>query len=190
MWVSVVVAAVGGLILADRLGVFGRAPLGDFRKYHKKTFLVVRVIDGDTFDVDIPDGQYARTRIRLWGVDTPETVKPETPAQHFGHQASQFSKGALLGKKVRLELDRRSTRGTRGRLLAFVYLPDERMLNRVLVADGYAYADPRYEHRFKAEFGRLQTAARTARVGLWSGVQRSDLPYYYRGKVKLPANQQ
>ena len=46
----------------------------DLQKYHEKIFTVVNVMDGDTIDIDIPDGKYDRTRIRLWGVDTPETA--------------------------------------------------------------------------------------------------------------------
>ncbi|MHC4596883.1 MAG: hypothetical protein ACYS19_18295, partial [Planctomycetota bacterium] len=49
----------------------------DFQKYHTKTFTVVNVVDGDTVDVDVPDGEYKYTRIRLWGIDTPETKSDE-----------------------------------------------------------------------------------------------------------------
>jgi micrococcal nuclease len=71
-------------------------------------------------------------------------------------------------------------------LLAYVFLPDGRMLNSVLVAEGYGYADPRYEHRYKASFARLQRQAMEARAGLWKDVRNEDLPYYYRESLKLP----
>ena len=48
----------------------------DFQKYHRKTFTVLEVIDGDTLDIDIPDGEHDDTRIRLIGVDTPRQNIP------------------------------------------------------------------------------------------------------------------
>jgi len=186
LWIVAVAAAVGGLILAQRLGLLGSRPLADFEKYHDKTFPVVKVVDGDTIDVKVPDGKYPHTRIRFWGVDTPETAKQSAAAQHFADQAGEFTSRACLGKEVRLELDERQTRGVHGRLLAYVYLPDGRMLNRLLVEKGYAYADPRFDHRLKRRFRRLQKQARKARLGLWKDVTRADLPYYYRKTLKLP----
>ena len=53
----------------------GQQPLADdILKYHSKSFLVIKVVDGDTIDIDVPDEPYDHTRIRLWGVDTPETT--------------------------------------------------------------------------------------------------------------------
>jgi len=185
-----VLVGIAGLVAADRLGLFGFAPIPDVQKYHEKFFLVVNVVDGDTLDVDVPDGRYRRTRIRLWGVDTPETVRPDTPPQHFGKEASAFTRSQTLNKRVRLVLEPyRKTRDRHGRLLAFVYLPDGRMLNRLLIEEGYAYADPRYEHHLQAEFRRLQRRARQAGKGLWKGLSKDDLPYYYRQRLKLPSNQ-
>jgi micrococcal nuclease len=176
-----------GLVLADRAGLFGRKPAARHADYHNQTFRVVRVVDGDTLDVDAPDtvNQRKTTRIRLWGVDTPETVKPNTPVQHFGPEASAFVKDRCTGQQVRLELDRSQTRDKYKRLLAYVYLPDGRMLNRVLIEEGYGYADPRFDHAYQAEFLRLQDRARRAERGLWKRVKESDLPSYWRGKVDL-----
>jgi micrococcal nuclease len=176
----------GGLVAADRWGAFGRAPTSDVQTYDGKSFLVVHSVDGDTLDIDAPDGGRDRTRIRLWAVDTPETVKPDTPPQHFGHEAGEFTKSLTLGKTVRLELDPRETRDKYGRLLAFLWLEDGRMLNRVLVEQGCAYADPRYPNRYEAEFNRLQQQAKKARRGLWKDVRNDDLPYYYKDKLPLP----
>ena len=57
----------------------------DVRKYHGKTFTVVNAVDGDTIDINIPDGKYEQTRIRLWGVDTPETKHPSIGAVSYTH---------------------------------------------------------------------------------------------------------
>ena len=179
-------ALIAAAVAADRVGLFGKTPPADLAKYHNHGFGVVRVIDGDTLDIDCPDGTYPHTRVRLWGVDTPETVKPESPVEHFGPQATEFTRAAAEGKTVTLELERRTTRDKHGRLLAYVFLEDGQMLNRLLVEEGYGYADPRYEHRHSDEFARVQRRAVRERLGLWADVRNDDLPYYYRDVLKLP----
>lgn len=188
--VIVLLAAIGFLLyVGDRQGVFGTKPAPDYEKYHDQHFRVVRVVDGDTIDLDVSDGGRSHTRVRLWGVDTPETVKPNTPPQHYGKQASQETARLTLDKTVRLGLlasrSPTSTRDKYGRLLAYIYLEDRQMLNRVLVEQGFAYADPRFPHPHKEEFQALQDQARRERRGLWRDVKESDLPYYWRGKIHL-----
>jgi micrococcal nuclease len=173
-------AVLGGLVVADHLGWLGLHEGTDYERYHGQTLRCVKVVDGDTLDVDLRDGRWPHTRIRLWGVDTPETKKPDTPVQHFGPEASRFTRELCLGRDLRLELLPRDTRGNFGRLLAYVYLPDGRMLNRMLVAEGYAYADPRFDHRYRDEFRALMKQARDAGRGLWAEVTPEDLPYYLR----------
>lgn len=183
-----IIAAVAALVLADRYGVFGRQPTADRADYDGLTVTCVKVVDGDTLDVDIPDGRHATTRIRLWGVDTPETVKDNTPVQHFGPEATALTKRLALDKPVTLRLEPNATpRDKHGRLLAYVMLPDGRMLNRVLLETGHAYADPRYDHHLRDEFLDLQARALKQRQGLWKEAHSSDLPYYWQGKVKLPS---
>ncbi len=184
---AVVAAVLAALVLADRTGIFGRAPKGDFAVYDGATFRVVRVVDGDTLDVDAPDRNKSSTRIRLWGVDTPEVYKKDGTVDHFGPQASDFAKSLANGRLVKLELEPgRNTRGRYGRLLAFVRLGAGPVLNRLLIEEGYGYADPRYGHSRKAEYARVQRAAMKARCGLWKEVKESDLPRYYQGRLKLP----
>jgi len=187
-WIAGIVAVAAGSMVADRMGVFGHAPVADIDKYDGHSGRVVHVVDGDTIDLDIRDRKYPHTRVRLWGVDTPETVKENTPVQHFGPEATAFTREAVGGETVRLQLDPRQTRDRYGRLLAYVYGPDGRMLNRELIRRGYAYADPRYDHAQKREFLRLQRLAKQAGRGLWEEVTRDDLPYYYRRSLELPAD--
>jgi len=61
--------------------------------------LCTRVVDGDTIILD------GHERVRLIGVDTPETKDPRKPVQYFGKEASEFTKRMVEGKKVRLEYD-------------------------------------------------------------------------------------
>ena len=56
----------------------------DRTRYHNKVFSCTAVMDGDTFEIDISDGRYSRTRVRMWGVDTPEVEGSRRPPGHFG----------------------------------------------------------------------------------------------------------
>lgn len=176
------------LLLADRGGLFGHANQPDWDKYQEKTFAVAKVVDGDTLDLDIPDGRHSHTRIRLLGVDTPETVAPDRPVGYFGPQASGFVKRTVLGKNVKVELDRTRTRDKYNRLLAYLLLADGENLSLLLIREGYGYADPRFGHPMIRQCKAAQTDAMKNSRGLWAGVSDADLPYYYQGKLKLPAD--
>ena len=151
----------------------------DIQKYDAKSFTVVNVVDGDTIDIDIPDIKYETTRIRLLGVDTPETKNPKTGPMYFGRQASEFTKELTLGKKITVFLDKNgNTRGKYGRLLAYVKLPDGSFLNEVLLKEGYAYADLRFRHSLYQKYSQLESLARNSKAGLWKEVTKAQLPYW------------
>lgn len=174
------------LLLADRGGLFGHANQPDWDKYQGKVFVVAKVVDGDTYDLDIPDGRHDHTRIRLLGVDTPETVAPDKPVGYFGPQASAFAKKTALGKNVTVELDRTRTRDKYDRLLAYLRLEDGENLSLLLIRQGYGYADPRFPHPMVGECKKAQTEAMKNGRGLWAGASKEDLPYYYQDTLKLP----
>jgi len=115
-----------------------------------------------------------------------ETVKPDSPVEYFGPEATAFVRRSVGGKTVSLQLDPMRTRDKYGRLLAYVILPDGRNLNLDIVATGHGYADPRFDNPLKRDVARAQREARKAVRGLWAEVKASDLPRYYRGKIKLP----
>jgi len=158
----------------------------DLEKYHKKTLTVVKVVDGDTIDIDIPDANKNYTRIRLWGIDTPETKSEEPAVRSLGLQAAEFTAKLALGKQVTVYLEEHRTRGKYGRLLAYVQLPDDRFLNQVLVAEGFAYADLRFRHSLYHRYQQLEASARRQKKGLWEEVTREQLPeWLQREKPKL-----
>ncbi len=155
----------------------------DFQKYHAQTFTVVKVVDGDTIDIDIPDVNDSYTRIRLWGIDTPETKNPNVGVMYFGPEAAEFATKLVLGKPVTVYLDEgNNTRGKYGRLLAYVQLPDGRFLNEVLLTGGFAYADSRFRHSFYNRYKQLEASARSLKKGLWEKVTRDQLPKWLQDK--------
>jgi micrococcal nuclease len=130
--------------------------------------VLVRVIDGDTIDVTI-DG--SEERVRLIGIDTPETKKPDTPVQCFGPEASDFTHSLLPeGSVLHLERDVEA-RDAYGRLLAYVYRVDDGLfVNMEIVLRGYARPltiPPNINHA--DEFVAAARSAREANAGLWNG---------------------
>ncbi|MBD8141847.1 thermonuclease family protein [Frigoribacterium sp. CFBP 13605] len=129
--------------------------------------VVDRVVDGDTVVVLVAG---ERERIRLIGVDTPETVKPDAPVDCFGPEASTFTTAALPeGATVWLEDDASQGDADRyDRLLRYVWSPDGTMLNERLVAEGYGREDTYDDaYRYRDRFVAAEASAEASRVGLW-----------------------
>lgn len=125
---------------------------------------VERVVDGDTLLID------GRRRVRLQGVNAPESVKPDWPVEPFGPQASDFTKRFVTqsGGKLRLEIDGESV-DQHGRFLAFAWGGD-RLLNEELVRAGLARATLGYDFspRKKERLRKAQQEAKRAQRGIWS----------------------
>jgi micrococcal nuclease len=155
----------------------------DGQKYHGKTFTVVNVVDGDTFDLDIADGENDTTRIRPLGVDTPETVHPKYPPMYYGSEATEYTEELVLNKKVTIEIDTVSkSRDIYGRLLCFVRLDDGSDFGVTMIENGLAYADLRFEHGRYEKYTQLQLKAVKARVGLWDKVEKKQFPKWLQRK--------
>ena len=180
---NLIFVLLAALILAGR-GQQGPED-GDFPRYNNKQFQVLRVVDGDTFDLDSPDGDKSYTRVRLWGVDTPETKAPGKPVGYFGPEATAFTEEMVAGRTVRIELERENTRGKFGRLLGFVYSEEGKMLNEELLRSGHAYADGRWRHRFYFRFGQIEKQARKNKRGLWGDVKAQDIPQHVRKRLGI-----
>lgn len=132
-------------------------------KISKNLYNVTRIVDGDTIVIDYKGKQ---EKVRLIGVNTPETVKPNSPVEHYGKEASDFTKKMLTNKKVELEFDI-GQRDKYNRLLAYIYL-DGVMFNKTLVKEGYAQVmtiPPNV--KYADEFIKLQKEARENKRGLW-----------------------
>lgn len=159
---AVLILLVAGLIgyqSLPEIGSDGSGPVGG----ESGSARVERVVDGDTVILSAGLGSS-----RIVGVDTPETVKPDTPVQCFGPQASAFSKEVLgAAGKVRYRVAREPI-DSYGRSLVYLWLPDGRFFNAMLVRRGYARTLPFPPNtRYAPLFQRLaEEAARSGR-GLW-----------------------
>jgi len=129
---------------------------------------VIKVSDGDTINVDA-DG--ATLKIRLYGIDAPETPKVNRrtgwnskPGQPYGNEAWHALERKINRQRVRVEvIDIDQYR----RLVSVVWL-SSRNINRELVADGWAWAYRQYLDRPHAsEYTNAEEQARAKRLGLW-----------------------
>lgn len=155
----------------------------DFQKYHRQSFTVLEVIDGDTIDINIPDGTFEDTRIRLLGIDTPETKHPTVGLMYYGPEATKFTTEKALGQQVTVLLDTvGDVRDRYGRLLAYVVLPNGNVLNEELIRNGFAYAYLTYPHGEFDEYKLLMEEAMSKKTGLWGNVTRDQLPKWLRSK--------
>lgn len=144
-------------------------------------YKVTRVIDGDTLEIDFDIGDSKGSlasdasitgihKIRLLGINTPETVDPRRPVQCYGKEASAYLKSLIQGEYVQLEYD--DTQGQYdkyNRILAYIYTQDAQMINKKMIAEGYAY-EYTYNtpYKYRDSFKAAQTIAERESRGLWS----------------------
>ena len=128
---------------------------------------VERVVDGDTIIVS------GVGRVRLIGVDTPESVDPRRPVEFFGKEAGAFTRRLVDGKRVRLEYDWERT-DRYGRTLAYVYLPDGTFVNAEIIRQGYGHAYTRFPFEHLDRFRQFEREARQAGRGLWGATPAAE----------------
>src|SRR6185436_20800020 len=123
-WLVIALGSIAAAAsVADHCGVFGT--LGpDRQRYDRTIATITNVVDGDTFDLDLPDSNTGTTRVRLLGIDCPEVAHGAgESAGPFGREAANFAKSEFLGKRVRVVLDpTRPARDKHGRLLAYLFV--------------------------------------------------------------------
>ncbi|UJA20982.1 hypothetical protein HJD18_12700 [Thermoleophilia bacterium SCSIO 60948] len=148
-------------------GPGGFGPPGDAGELEPGATLnaeVTRVVDGDTFEAELPGGE--TEDVRMIGVDTPETVDPDEPVGCYGQQASDYTKRTLDGRAVELELGA-EPRDDYGRLLAYVVLDGE-SVNAQLLERGLAETLTMAPNdAMAARFAALERDAAAAGRGLW-----------------------
>lgn len=124
-------------------------------------YTVQRVVDGDTLVLQ------GGTRVRLLGVDTPETKHPHKPVEPLGPEAAAFTRRHVEGRSVTLQFDR-ERRDRYRRVLAYVFVGDW-FLNEELIRAGYSRAETRFpfSNRMKKRFRAAEAEARENRRGIW-----------------------
>ena len=145
----------------------------------KHKVMVVYVIDGDTIDVKLSDGTVER--VRMLGVDTPETTSYKNKAGEYdnitdldclagwGQNAKQYAQDELDGNYVWIEFDSMAgIRGYYGRLLAYVYYPGENTdFTAELLKQGYARVYVEGQFIKEDEYLNYQNDAMSSGAGLW-----------------------
>lgn len=156
--------------------------------YDRKTFAVVRVVDGDTLHLDVPDGEGRITKVRLLGIDAPEMGDANKKPMYFAEEATRLATDLAFRKIVTIYLDEQAgSRDKYDRLLAYVELPDGKFLNEEILLGGCAYADLRFRHSYYYKYKQLEASARTAKAGLWAGVVPEQMPLW-RQKTRPDAD--
>ena len=142
--------------------------------------LVTQVIDGDTLVLA------GGARVRVLGIDAPEMEKEGRPAEFLAHKAKAALAALTLNRQVRLEYDQLRY-DHYGRLLAYLFLPDQTFVNAELVRQGLArvyFHNP--NNRYREIFLAAQREALEARRGVWQQLlHRQDEPYYLGNKNSL-----
>ncbi len=128
---------------------------------------VIRIVDGDTLIARI-DG--AEEKIRLIGLNTPETVDPRKTVECFGKEASDEAKRILTGKSVRIEIDpSQDLYDKYGRLLSYIFLEDGTNFNLLMIKNGYGYEYTYHlPYKYQKEFKQAEKYARENKKGLWA----------------------
>lgn len=139
-------------------------------EYPYGKYKVIRVVDGDTIIVDFNGKE---ERVRMIGIDTPESVHPDAEKNvEEGKISSNFTKEKLESKEVALEFDVQD-RDQYGRLLAYVWIGGE-MFNKTLLQEGYAQTSTFPPNvKYVGEFTELERIAREANKGLWGLKEQS-----------------
>ncbi len=169
-WMTAIAVIVIGIVLylADHQGWLV-STTAERQRYDGHSFRVARVIDGDTIDIEAVDGDFPVTRVRLWGIDTPELARPREgkPADPFAQEAHALARELAQGKWITVKLDPHQTRDRYNRLLAYIILPDGSVLNEVLLLEGLALFVDLFPHQHLERFQLLEKQAKFERKGLW-----------------------
>jgi micrococcal nuclease len=132
-----------------------------------RLYTVTKVVDGDTFWVD--DGSPKGLKVRLIGIDAPETQKSaRKDVGYYGQEAKEYLTELILEKNVRVEFDV-DRKDQYGRTLAYAYLEDGTFINAELLKLGYCMVltvPPNV--KFAQQFVDLQREAREHKRGLWA----------------------
>lgn len=122
---------------------------------------VKRVVDGDTF-VDSDNKRY-----RFIGIDTPELARNNKPEEPYARQATEYTKQLIENKRIKIEFDEDKF-DRYNRYLVYVYTPDGKMLNKLLLQEGLADVYRKQPFELREEFFEIEKKARQKGAGIWA----------------------
>jgi micrococcal nuclease len=126
-----------------------------------------RVVDGDTLVVSVLGKE---EKVRLLGIDTPESVDPRKPVQCFGKEAGEHLASIVMGKKMTLVMDpSQASTDKYDRWLRILQLEDGTDVNKQMITDGYAY-EYTYDKPYirQQEYKQEMENAKLSKRGLWA----------------------
>jgi micrococcal nuclease len=140
--------------------------------------MVRAVYDGDTLLLATREDN--RFKVRLYGIDAPETAKPDQPGQPFGAVAKRTLMYKIMGRQVRADI---VDTDQYQRAVAVIYYAG-RDVNREMVYEGMAWAYRQYlQEPYAADYIRAEESARARHKGLWRD-PNPDPPWDFRQALK------
>ena len=127
--------------------------------------LVTAVYDGDTIKVRFNNGR--EKRIRLIGIDSPETNDPREEKRFYAFMSKRFSFYYLYGKTIKLSYEESDLEDKYGRLLAYVWTEKQGLFNKFILNQGFASAFLNFPFRYRSEFAAAEREARGQERGFW-----------------------
>ena len=142
------------------------------------TATVTKISDGDTVQAITPEG--TKLKVRLYGIDAPETAKGKIPGEPFGNDAREYLT-ALVGQKA-VQVEIRDIDRYR-RMVAILWLA-ERNVNHEMIAAGMAEAYLEYlKQPYRSPFIQAEQEAKAQRKGIWSQGDRYERPSQFRRRM-------
>ena len=126
-----------------------------------QTITCTRVVEGNI--IILNNGE----KVRLIGVDTPETKQPNKSVEYFAKEAFAFTEKMVKGKEVKLEYDLQK-KDPYGRLLAYIYLKDGTFLNAEILKGGYGRTATKFPCKYSKQFTQYEKEAREHKRGIWA----------------------
>ena len=153
-------------LLISAIAVLLLAGIGYYKPKTADCYNVVYYYDGDTVKLDINGKQ---EKVRLLGIDTPEmNYDSDKKPDCYAKQASEQLKKIIGNSCVQIKTDQLAGQKDKyGRLLLYLYLPDNTFVNMQMVSQGHAFSYIYSDNQYKQEFEQAQQEAKSKQLGLW-----------------------
>lgn len=153
-------------LLISALAVLLLAGIGYYKPTTTDCYNVIYYYDGDTIQIDL-NGK--KEKVRLLGIDTPEmNYDSDKKPDCYAKEASEQLKKIIGNSCVQIKADQLAGEKDKyGRLLLYLYLPDNTFVNMQMVKQGHAFSYIYSDNQYKQEFEQAQQEAKSKQLGLW-----------------------